>query len=115
ARRRHARDRRSGRARVRARDGGRAGRVDRARERGAMMAETGETVRFEDALAELEGIVQRLEKGELPLEDSLAAFERGIALVRSLSQRLPAVEQRGQALLRADAGKLLLRPLPEGE
>jgi exodeoxyribonuclease VII small subunit len=71
--------------------------------------------RFEEALAELEGIVQRLEKGELPLEDSLAAFERGIALVRSLSQRLGEVEQRVEVLLRSEAGKLLLRPAPEGE
>jgi exodeoxyribonuclease VII small subunit len=71
--------------------------------------------RFEEALAELEGIVQRLEKGELPLEDSLAAFERGIALVRSLSQRLGEVEQRVEVLLKSEAGKLLLRPAPEGE
>ena len=71
--------------------------------------------RFEEALAELEGIVQRLEKGELPLEDSLAAFERGIALVRSLSQRLGDVEQRVEVLLKSEAGKLLLRPAPEGE
>jgi len=71
--------------------------------------------RFEDAMAELEGIVQRLEKGELPLEDSLVAFERGVALVRSLSQRLADVEQRVEVLLRSDAGKFLLRPAPEGE
>ena len=69
--------------------------------------------RFEDALGELEGIVQRLEKGELPLEDSLVAFERGIALVRQLSQRLAEVEQRVEMLLKSEAGKLLLRPLPE--
>jgi exodeoxyribonuclease VII small subunit len=71
--------------------------------------------RFEDALAELEGIVQRLEKGELPLEDSLAAFERGIALVRSLSQRLSEVEQRVEILLKSEAGKLVLRPLPDDD
>jgi exodeoxyribonuclease VII small subunit len=66
--------------------------------------------RFEDGLSELEGIVQRLEKGELPLEDSLAAFERGVALVRTLSQRLAEVEQRVEVLLKSDAGKMLLRP-----
>jgi exodeoxyribonuclease VII small subunit len=71
--------------------------------------------RFEDALAELEGIVQRLEKGELPLEESLAAFERGIALVRSLSQRLSEVEQRVEILLKSEAGKLVLRPLPDAD
>ncbi len=79
------------------------------------MAETEAPARrFEEALAELEGIVQRLEKGELALEESLAAFERGIALVRQLSQRLAEVEQRVELLLKSDAGKLLLRPLPEG-
>ena len=71
--------------------------------------------RFEDALAELETIVQRLEKGELPLEDSLAAFERGIALVRSLSQRLAEVEQRVEVLLKSEAGKLVLRPVEREE
>ena len=80
------------------------------------MAETGNTAaKFEDALTELEGIVQRLEKGELPLEDSLAAFERGIALVRSLSQRLAEVEQRVEVLLKTEAGKLVLRPARNDE
>lgn len=71
--------------------------------------------RFEDALGELEGIVQRLEKGELPLEDSLAAFERGIGLVRQLAQRLAEVEQRVDVLLKSEAGKVVLRPAEEGE
>jgi len=80
------------------------------------MADTPEGApRFEDALTELEGIVQRLEKGELPLEDSLVAFERGVTLVRSLSQRLAEVEQRVEVLLRSETGKFLLRPAPEGE
>jgi exodeoxyribonuclease VII small subunit len=71
--------------------------------------------RFEETLAELESIVQRLEKGELPLEESLTAFERGIALVRQLSQRLAEVEQRVEVLLRTEAGKLVLRPAGEEE
>src|SRR5207245_9691310 len=79
------------------------------------MAEPPATPRFEDALAELEGLVQRLEKGELPLEESLAAFERGIALVRSLGQRLAEVEQRVEVLLKSEAGKLVLRPFENDE
>jgi exodeoxyribonuclease VII small subunit len=71
--------------------------------------------KFEEALAELEGLVQRLEKGELPLEESLAAFERGMTLVRQLGDRLAQVEQRVEVLLRSDAGKLLLRPLRDDE
>jgi exodeoxyribonuclease VII small subunit len=79
------------------------------------MAEPPAGPRFDDTLAELEGIVQRLEKGELPLEDSLAAFERGIALVRALAQRLSEVEQRVEVLLKSDAGKLALQPLADDE
>jgi exodeoxyribonuclease VII small subunit len=71
--------------------------------------------KFEEALAELEGLVQRLEKGELPLEESLAAFERGMTLVRQLGDRLAQVEQRVEVLLRSEAGKLVLRPLRDDE
>ena len=71
--------------------------------------------KFEDALAELEGLVQRLEKGELPLEDSLAAFERGVNLVRLLTQRLAEVEQRVEFLLKTEAGRLIRRPLEDEE
>jgi exodeoxyribonuclease VII small subunit len=71
--------------------------------------------KFEDGLSELEGLVQRLEKGELPLEESLAAFERGMSLVRQLGERLTQVEQRVEVLLKSETGKLLLRPLREDE
>ena len=79
------------------------------------MADDTPTPKFEDALAELEGVVKRLEQGELPLEDSLAAFERGIALVRLLSDRLSQVEQRVDVLLRTEGGKLAVRPLDDEE
>ena len=68
---------------------------------------------FEEALAELEGLVRRLEQGELPLEESLAAFERGMALVRQLGTRLDNVNQRVEVLLRAADGALATRPLPD--
>ena len=74
-----------------------------------------ETPRFEDALAELETLVRRLEQGELPLEELLAAFERGIGLVRQLSQRLADVEQRVEVLLKSEAGRLTVRPLDDEE
>ena len=70
---------------------------------------------FEEAMAELETLVRRLEQGELPLEESLAAFERGMALVRSLAARLEDVAQRVEVLLRASDGSLLTRPLPDDE
>jgi len=74
-----------------------------------------EAPKFEEALAELEGLVQRLEKGELSLEDSLAAFERGVNLVRLLTQRLAEVEQRVEVLLKTDAGRLVRRPMEDEE
>lgn len=66
--------------------------------------------RFEDGLAELEATVTRLESGELTLEDSLAAFERGVGLVKTLNERLGAVEQRIEILTRDGNGKLRTRP-----
>jgi exodeoxyribonuclease VII small subunit len=70
---------------------------------------------FEEALAELETLVRRLEQGELPLEESLAAFERGMALVKQLGTRLDDVTQRVQVLLRAADGSLTTRPLADEE
>ena len=49
---------------------------------------------FESSLDELEALVQSMETGELTLEQSLAAFERGIALTRQCQQALQAAEQR---------------------
>ena len=45
-------------------------------------------VKFEDALSSLESIVEKLERGELSLEESLAAFEEGIRLSRMCSKKL---------------------------
>jgi len=70
---------------------------------------------FEESLAELEALVRRLEQGELPLEESLAAFERGMALVRLLATRLEDVAQRVEVLLRTSDGSLVTRPLPDEE
>jgi exodeoxyribonuclease VII small subunit len=49
---------------------------------------------FERTLAELEDTVRRLEAGDLPLEESLGAFEKGVTLVRTLHSRLDAVQMR---------------------
>ena len=68
---------------------------------------------FEETLAELESLVRRLEDGALPLEESLAAFERGMTLVRALGARLDEVAQRVEVLLRAADGSLATRPLAD--
>lgn len=53
---------------------------------------------FEDSLSELEALVESMENGELSLEESLGAFERGIALTRSCQQALQAAEQKVEIL-----------------
>ena len=54
---------------------------------------------FEDALQELESLVENLERGELSLEESLRQFERGIQLARQCQQSLAQAEQRVQVLM----------------
>lgn len=71
--------------------------------------------KFDDGMAELEAIVARLERGELPLEEALAAFEAGIALVRVLNQRLSEAEARIELLSRDAQGTLQARPVSESE
>jgi exodeoxyribonuclease VII small subunit len=58
-----------------------------------------EKLRFSEALAELESIVGALESGQLELEDSLARYERGVALLRACQARLAEAEQRVTTLM----------------
>ncbi len=53
---------------------------------------------FEQALTELEGIVNRIEEGELSLEESLAAFEKGVQLTRDCQKALDEAEQKVEIL-----------------
>jgi exodeoxyribonuclease VII small subunit len=55
---------------------------------------------FEAAMRDLEEIVERLEQGDLPLEESLAAFERGVMLTRSCQTALKVAEQKVEILLK---------------
>lgn len=57
---------------------------------------------FEGALDELEALVEQMEAGDLTLEDSLQAFERGIALTRSCQNALKEAELRVRTLTDAD-------------
>ena len=57
-------------------------------------------VDFEAAMSELETLVERLETGELPLEESLKAFERGLALTRRCQSALKDAEQKVEVLLK---------------
>jgi exodeoxyribonuclease VII small subunit len=62
---------------------------------------------FEAALVELEGIVQRLEQGDLSLEESLRQFERGVALTRTCQKALRQAEQRIRVLARTNEGEIV--------
>lgn len=55
---------------------------------------------FETAMRDLEQLVERLEQGDMPLEESLAAFERGVALTRACQSALKDAEQKVEILLK---------------
>jgi exodeoxyribonuclease VII small subunit len=69
--------------------------------------------KFESALEELEEVVEQLESGELSLEDSLTAFEKGVGLVRFCNQKLNEVEKKIEMLVKDKEGKLQLKELRE--
>jgi exodeoxyribonuclease VII small subunit len=54
---------------------------------------------FEQSMAELEQLVSQLEQGDLPLDQALTHFERGIQLTRQCQQELEQAEQRVKVLL----------------
>ena len=54
---------------------------------------------FEASMAELEAVVARLEQGDVPLEEALATFERGVALTRACQDALTQAEQKVEILL----------------
>ncbi len=60
---------------------------------------------FERSLAELEAIVEKLEQGELSLEESLKQFERGVQLTRACQNALKEAEQKVEILLRKSGGE----------
>jgi exodeoxyribonuclease VII small subunit len=57
-----------------------------------------ESLTFEQSMRELETLVTKMEQGDLPLEDSLQSFERGITLARLSQQKLKDAEQKVQIL-----------------
>lgn len=64
---------------------------------------------FEDAMEELEKLVEQMEQGDISLEESLKAFERGIRLTRTCQQALQDAEQKVQILLEKN-GQQILEP-----
>ena len=69
--------------------------------------------KFETALEDLEQVVEQLESGDLALEDSLAAFEKGVGLVKFCNQKLSEVEKKVELLIKDKEGKLQLKAFDE--
>jgi exodeoxyribonuclease VII small subunit len=67
--------------------------------------------KFEVAMEELESIVEQLESGDLSLEDSLAAFEKGVTLVKHCNQKLNEVEKKVEVLVKDKDGKFQFKAL----
>jgi exodeoxyribonuclease VII small subunit len=67
-----------------------------------MSASTSEPHHYESAIAELESIVTQLESGQLPLEQSLAAYQRGAELLKLCQQSLTNAEQKISILAEAN-------------
>lgn len=65
-----------------------------------------ETPSFETALKQLEEVVQRLEKGELPLEESLKLYEEGIRLSRLCHAKLEEAEGKIELLIKDARGEI---------
>ena len=70
--------------------------------RSRMAAKKPENLSFEEAMAELEGIVQAMEQGSLTLEQSLKQFERGVQLANASNTKLQNAEQKVTVLMNND-------------
>lgn len=66
---------------------------------------------FEDALKNLESVVEAMESGELPLESLISKYEEGVKLAKICQEKLGEAELRIQQLEKSAAGELKLKPL----
>ena len=67
---------------------------------------------FEESLKQLETIVSQLERGDLPLEESITIFEQGMRLSAQCKQELEAAETKVQILLKQRDGSMKAEPFP---
>ena len=74
-----------------------------------------ENINFEDAMLELEAIVRRLEAGSLSLDESLAAFENAVGLVKLCNEKLSAAEQKVRILTEGADGAVSDKPFDDNE
>jgi len=69
-----------------------------------------EEIKFEDAMKRLEGIVAKLEEGELPLEETLDLYEEGTKLSKICMKKLQEAEKRIEILSKDEEGKTSFQP-----
>ncbi|MCY0967204.1 exodeoxyribonuclease VII small subunit [Parathalassolituus penaei] len=74
------------------------------------MTDSNSAFDFEQAMADLEQLVSRMERGDLTLEESLQTFEQGIRLTNACQQALSSAEQRVQVLIETAQGGSEARP-----
>lgn len=74
-----------------------------------------ESLNFEDALGELESVVRALEKGDTPLEESITAYERGIALKKHCETKLREAQAKIEKITVAKDGSVKTQPLDPEE
>lgn len=70
------------------------------------------SLRFEESLTELEQLIERLEQGDITLDESLKTFERGVQLTRACQKALKEAEQKVQILLEEN-GDQTLKPFTD--
>lgn len=66
---------------------------------------TTKTLKFEDALQQLEGLVSKLERGDMPLDEAMNAFENGVEMVKFCQKKLTEAEAKVEKIL-ADGDKV---------
>lgn len=74
-----------------------------------------ETLSYERALEELDQIIERLERGAVPLDDAIAAYERGALLAGRCAALLDRTEQKISQLVVGAGGRIAERPLEPQE
>jgi len=76
-----------------------------------MSSEKQKNESFEEALERLDQIVQKLEQGDLSLDESLKLFQEGVELSRFCTKRLTQAEEKVMKLIKTEEGKFKTEPL----
>ena len=79
------------------------------------MAQETKEIEFETALKKLESIVEKLENGDLSLEEALKQYEEGVHMADLCSKRITEAEKRVEVLMKTSSGKWKTAPFEEKE